>query len=439
MKTIVAVSTPIGAGAISIVRMSGEDCLKIAGKVFFCKEKIEPRKMILGNFRYKELSERCLMVYFKAPHSYTGEDIVEFQCHGGVVLTKEILSALLENGAVMAENGEFSKRAFLNGKMSLDSAEGVIDMINASSEAELKAGFKLMSGELKNKATEMQDIITDALASIDMTLDYPEHNDEAETIRIIKEKLEEVKENLTRLVDTKRAGELIKSGVNIALVGRPNVGKSSLLNALIGSERAIVTDIPGTTRDTVTETIVYKDIKFNFTDTAGVRESDNVVEKIGIDRALDAAKEADIVLLVLDGSVPKTAEDEKLLDLTKDYRRIIILNKMDKEQKTFIDGAIKISAQNKKNIDDVKEAIYNHFASGKLDTSGLIITNARQMEALTNALNFTNQAIAACENETADIVSFTLKEVWQELGKITGETEKESIIDAIFSKFCLGK
>lgn len=440
MKPIVAVSTPMGAGAISIVRLSGDGVLDIARKVFSCKQKIQPRLVALGTFSYNGIKERCLLVYFKAPHSYTGEDIVEFQCHGGELLTREVLKALVENGARLAENGEFTKRAFLNGKVSLDSAEGIIDVINAGTEAELKAGYNLMSGKLYSEVKALQDSITDELASIDMTLDYPEHDDEGETLAHTKGVLERVEKKLNELLSTASAGKLIKSGVNAIIVGKPNVGKSSLLNALLGEDRAIVTDIAGTTRDTITESISYKDIKINFIDTAGVHDSTNLVEQLGIDRTKKALESADIVLLMLDSSSKLTEEDRELLKLTENKKRIIILNKADKKKALEIpDKHILISAKNGENIERVKEEIYSTFASGTIDTSGLILTNVRHIEALESARKICRDAIGACEIHTPDIVSFMLKELWAELGKITGETETESIIDAIFSKFCLGK
>lgn len=440
MKPIVAVSTPVGAGAISIVRLSGDGALDIALKVFSCKQKIQPRLVTLGTFSYNGIKERCLLVYFKAPHSYTGEDIVEFQCHGGELLTREVLKALVENGARLAENGEFTKRAFLNGKVSLDSAEGIIDVINAGTEAELKAGYNLMSGKLYSEVKALQESITEELASIDMTLDYPEHDDEGETLAHTKGVLVEVEKKLNELLSTASAGKLIKSGVNAIIVGKPNVGKSSLLNALLGEDRAIVTDIAGTTRDTITESISYKDIKINFIDTAGVHDSTNLVEQLGIDRTKKALESADIVLLMLDSSSKLLEEDRELLKLTESKKRIIILNKADKKKALEIkDKYILISAKNGENIEKVKEEIYSTFASGTIDTSGLILTNVRHIEALESARKICEETIGACEIHTPDIVSFMLKELWAELGKITGETETESIIDAIFSKFCLGK
>lgn len=442
-KTIACISTPLGTGAISIIRVSGEKCLEIANKVFFCKNKqnIQPRILNLGDFIYKDTKDKCLMVFFKAPLSYTGEDMVEFQCHGGEFLAEHILIALLENGAVLAENGEFSKRAFLNGKLTLDKAEGIIDVINATSEAELKAGYRLLKGDLKNKVIELQNKLTTSLAKLEVTLDYPEFDDEQMATQDVQKSMQEILFEIENLLKTSVTGKVIKNGINIAIVGKPNVGKSSLLNALIGENRAIVTNIAGTTRDTITETINFNGMKFNFIDTAGIRESHDFVEKIGIERSVQSICEADLVLVVLDNSKPLEEEDKKLLELTKNSKRILILNKSDLGKTlNFKDVQfINTSAIKKENIEKIKQAIFDKVIDKKIDASGLILTNIRQITNLKQAQILSKETLQKAGTESTDILAFLVKSVWNELGKITGETEVETVIDEIFSKFCLGK
>ncbi|MEG1499919.1 MAG: tRNA uridine-5-carboxymethylaminomethyl(34) synthesis GTPase MnmE, partial [Clostridia bacterium] len=378
---------------------------------------------------------------FKAPFSYTGEDVVEFQCHGGDFLADNILNALIKSGATLAENGEFSKRAFLNGKISLDKAEAVIDIINAESEAELKAGYSLMSGQLKNKIVVLQNELTNCLAGIEVALDYPEHVIEYETMKRVKSKVSDVKEEIAEVLKGAESGKYIAYGINVAIVGRPNVGKSSLLNALIGQERAIVTNIEGTTRDTIKETVSHKGIKINFIDTAGLRKSEDEIEKIGIERSKKQFDEADLILFVLDFSSKISEEELEYIKLLKNKNYLIIINKSDKKQQLMLnfDEYLLISALKKENVELIKDKILDKIIKNKINFSGIVLSNARQIEALQNAEKFCEETVLICEKQSADIVSLLCKKVWNELGKITGETENENIIDAIFSKFCLGK
>ena len=302
-KTICAISTPLGNSAISIIRISGKKAVEIAKAFFVSKslnyEKIEPRKMYLGTFEYGNIKEKCLLVFFKAPFSYTGEDIVEFQIHGGEFLAKQILSALCEK-CNLASPGEFSKRAFLNGKISLDEAEGIIDVINAESDAELSSAYNLSTGKFNKKIVDFQNQITEILAKIEVALDYPEHDEELITTEEARKTLVQISSQLEELISNSASGQKLKNGVNIAIVGSPNVGKSSLLNALLGHDRAIVSSTAGTTRDTICETILYKGIKFNLTDTAGIRNEGDEIEQIGIERAKQEIDKADLILFVCD-------------------------------------------------------------------------------------------------------------------------------------------
>ncbi len=442
MKTIAQISTPLGSGGISVIRMSGKGSLQIALKFFTFKKEpkvLEPRHMYFGTINFKGFTEQCLMVYFKAPYSYTGEDVIEFQCHGGEYLTQQILKACLENGAVLAENGEFTKQAFINGKISLDEAESVIDMINATSDAELKANSKILKGELFKQISQIQKNIMDAIVNLEVSIDYPEHDDEALGIDNLQKVLQESKISLTKLSETANQGMVIRSGVNVAIIGKPNVGKSSLLNALLGEERAIVTNVKGTTRDVLKETINYKGLKINFIDTAGIHSSLDEVEQIGINKAKESVAESDIVLFVVDASKELDFEDKEIMNLCKNHKTITILNKIDiNENKTGLTG-IEISAKQLKNIDKIKDEIINLAVKGKIDFSGLIITNQRHLEAIKDALLQIDKALLECKNQTVDILDMLAKDIWKTLGKITGETENEDIISGIFAKFCLGK
>lgn len=453
-STIAAISTPIGTGGISIVRLSGKEALNIANKVFkanFKKQnnnnsdQIEPRKLYLGQFITENFKEKCLMVYFKNPNSYTGEDVVEFQCHGGVLIAKGILQTLLQNGAVLAQPGEFTKRAFLNGKLTLDEAEGVMDMINAESESEIRAGYNLLEGSLSKEIRELQDNITDMLAKIEVTLDYPEVDYEEQTASEVLEGLLSVKNKLVNIRNTSTTGMLIKNGTRVLILGKPNVGKSSLLNAMLNYERAIVTNIKGTTRDTIEETYVYNGVKFVLTDTAGVRESYDEVEKIGIEKAKSAINQSDVILLVLDASEDLSKEDKQIINLVKDKNTIVLLNKTDLSQKISekdlnFKTILKISALNKSGIDTLKQKIYDMVIDEQVLESNLLITNMRHLEVLDRAINQVNVAIDGINGGySLDLVSIDIKNLWLILGEITGLSNNEEIIDRIFSSFCLGK
>ena len=313
-KPIVAISTPLGRGAISIVRMSGKNSLQIALRFFHCKDKeIKPRYMYFGRLEMeKDTFEECLMVYFKAPFSYTGEDIVEFQIHGGILLAQKVLEKCLDNGCRPAEAGEFSKRAFMNGKITLDKAEAIIGEINAETEGELNSSLKITNGKLSERINKEQNELTNLLAEIEVAFDYPEHDYEEIVKEKIFAKLNEIKAQNDKLIEDSKSGKYLKNGINVALVGRANVGKSSILNSLLGEERAIVTEIEGTTRDNITESFFHKGVKINLIDTAGIRKTEDTVEKLGIQRSLNSIKNADIVLFIHDGSQNESVEEEKI-------------------------------------------------------------------------------------------------------------------------------
>lgn len=449
-KTICAISTPIGVGGISVVRMSGNDARNIASKVFekagVSVYEMEPRKLYLGTLHTKNFDEKCLMVYFKSPASYTGEDMVEFQCHGGVKLAYGVLDELVNNGAVLAEGGEFTKRAFLNGKLSLDEAEGVIDVINSESDSEIRAGYALMQGGLKSGVINLQGKLTDCLAKLEVSMDYPEEDLEEETKQDVAKELDEVKTALNELYSTSKTGMCIKNGTKLVILGKTNVGKSSLMNALLNYDRAIVTDIQGTTRDTLEEMYEYKGIKFSVTDTAGIRESNDVVESIGIEKSKKAINIADLILFVLDGSSELSDEDRQILELLSDKKNVlIVINKADlatKIDRTNLCQAniIEISAKNRLNIDTLKETIYNLVFDKNITSQSVILTNIRHINIVREAIDLINIAIDTLNlGVNLDLLSVDIKNVWLKLGEITGESEVEEIINTIFAKFCVGK
>ena len=438
-KAIVSLSTPLGKGAIGIVRMSGKDVLKIALKIFHCKEKnIKPRYMYFGKLEVeKNVFEECLMVYFKTPFSYTGEDVVEFQIHGGVLLAQKVVERCLENGCQMAEAGEFSKRAFLNGKITLDKAEAIIGEINAESEGELNSSLKITNGKLGRMVEDEQKTLTELLAEIEVSFDYPENDYE----EIVKDKVflkvKEIQEKNQNLIEVSNSGKYLKNGINVALVGRANVGKSSVLNALLGEERAIVTNIEGTTRDSLTESFFHNGVKINLIDTAGIRETNDAVEKLGIEKSLESIKKADIVLFIHDASEKESEEEKEIAKKLKNKKIINVVNKIDKKRiLAKLKDEVEISALEEKNINLLKNRIVSDVVS--IDLNTFVLTNERHIQILKSADKLMKEVLLLKE-ESLDVIAMLLKKVWAELGKITGNTENEDIISLIFSKFCLGK
>lgn len=449
MSTIAAISTPIGVGGISVIRLSGKDAKNIASKVF-CLSKIkdfdiEPRKMYLGEFKAENFNEKCMMVWFKAPYSYTGEDVVEFQCHGGTVIAKGVLDALINNGATLAGPGEFTKRAFVNGKLTLDEAEGVMDMINAESESEVRAGYNLLKGNLSKEIEKIQTQLTKMMAKIEVTLDYPENDYEEQTANETVEDLNKIIDRLQYLLDTSTTGQIVKNGSKVLILGKPNVGKSSLLNAILNYDRAIVTSIKGTTRDMLEETYTYKGVKFVLTDTAGLHEANDEVEKIGIEKAKEAINYADVMLIVLDATSPLTDEDKEILKFANNKNTIVVINKCETNKKLDLSEynfkhIIEVSALQKLGIEELKNEVYNLVIDENIVNSNLMITNLRHVEAIKKAIEYANDAINGIKQGiTLDVVSIDLKNLWLSLGEITGNNNNESIINEIFSGFCVGK
>ena len=428
-STIVALSTARGRSAIAVVRMSGDQAIDIAQK-FFSPFPKQPNMLKVGTLHTEYFDEHAMCVYFVAPHSYTGENSVEFHCHGGTAVCQAVIETCLKHGAVMAQNGEFSKRAFLNGKQNLTNAEGIIEMIEAETASAAKAGANLLENKLGKRVVELQNMLLDVLSSSEAALDYPEEDLELPTVASIKQTLRQVAQQLDDLLATSTLGKVAKYGIDVAIVGAPNVGKSSLLNALLNSDRAIVSDVRGTTRDTLTESVFYKDIKFNFVDTAGLHETTDRVEMEGIKRARRAADSADIVLNVTDDPT-----DRSVYPTVRPQIRVYNKSDLFETLPCCVDSLV-VSAK-RGEVDIIKETIYDMFSAGEIETSELLITNERHLSCLHRARKLVDDILQS--ETTLDIVSTAVRNLWETLGEITGTSAQEDIINNIYSKFCLGK
>ena len=443
-ENISAIATPAGKGGVAIIRISGKNPLSIAEKMFrpVGKTKVpdfEPYRMYPGRIDGGNFDDYGLCVYFKAPASYTGEDIVEFQCHGGENVARGILKQTFRLGAKPAGKGEFTKRAFLNGKLSLASAEGIADMINGESDAEVKAGFLLYSEQLTKKVCEIQSELKTLLAGIDVSVDYPEEDVEEQHVAELSVELESLRARIAEMTATYAVGKKIKSGVTVAICGKPNTGKSSLLNKLLGYEKAIVSDLAGTTRDAVEGALEIHGRKFNLYDTAGVRESGDKIENIGIERAESIIRSADVAVFVADLSEGMDEEDGKVLEMIKNKPLIKVFNKTDlTNDETLTDADVHTSAVTGQGIEKLKELLYEKGFGARSEDAAFLIEE-RHYEALTRAEERLRSAITACETQPLDLIGIDVKEAWDALGEITGETATEAIIEEIFSKFCVGK
>lgn len=449
-ETIVSISTPLGKGAIAVIRMSGEKSLQYALQVFHSKnltsENVKPRYMYFGKLEISEnLFEECLMVYFKAPFSYTGEDVVEFQVHGGVLIAQKVLQTCLQTGVRLAEAGEFSKRAFINGKITLDKAEAIIGEINAETDGELKSSLQVTNGKLAKLISEQQERLKYLLAEIEVGMDYPDETDELDLHLDIKNRVQEIFNKIDILLQQAESAKFLKNGINVVLVGKTNVGKSSVMNALLGQDRAIVTDIQGTTRDSITESFMYRGMKINLIDTAGIRETNDVVENIGIEKSKQSLEISDLVLLVLDGSEKLTVQDREILELIKDKAFISVVNKTDKKRVVEKQAnEIEVSALKNKNVEDLKQMIVDAVIENEIDFNSLVLTNERHVDVLKSAKSALEDILKLEADKLQrplplEVIAVQAKKAWKILGKITGNTENEDIINLIFSKFCLGK
>lgn len=452
--TIAAISTSPGIGGIGIIRMSGEDCFQILEKIFKPKnkqsiEKIKGYTMKFGKIVDKDnIIDEVLVSYFKSPKSYTSENMCEINSHGGIVIMNKILDLCIKNGANLAEPGEFTKRAFLNGRIDLSQAEAVIDIINAKTDKEAEVSLKQLEGSLSEKIEKIRKIVISVMADIEATIDYPEYDLEEVTNAKIIKVLDEVDILLESLEKSFYNGKILREGISTAIIGRPNAGKSSLLNLILNEERAIVTDIEGTTRDTIEEFISIDGIPLKIIDTAGIRNAKDEVEKIGVEKAMDIAKRSDIIIAIFDSSKKLNEEDKKILELLKDKNAIILLNKIDLEKVIKVDEfkeinkpVIEISTKTKEGIDKLYEEISKMFKLKEIANDGeTIVSNVRHKNIIINSRRNLEKARETINNNMPiDIISTYLKEIIEELGKITGETVTDDVITEIFSKFCLGK
>lgn len=442
LDNITAIATPLSPSGVAVIRISGDSPLEIAEKMFKPSAKINvkdftPNVMYPGEILAEDFKDFGLCVFFKGPKSFTGEDTVEFHSHGGVAITKGILQKILSLGARLAERGEFTKRAFMNGKLSLSSCEGLIDMINSESVSSIKAGYALYRERLTNTVIELQDVLLDSLAEIDADMDFPEEDLEAVSRENVKEALKKVTLKLESLISTFKQGRILKNGVKVAIVGKPNTGKSSLLNALLNYDKAIISSIAGTTRDIVEGSIDINGVRFNFLDTAGIRESQDSIESIGVELSKKTLASSDIVLFLIDGA-NYTKEDKEVYDMVKDYNHITVLNKIDVKDNSDVKCDVKISALNKTNVDNLSKMLYDK-AVGEIDINQDFLCEERHLIALKNAKEKLDFAIMQIDTMPLDLVSIDIKSAWDSLGEITGKTATEEIINNIFSKFCVGK
>ena len=445
--TIVAISTSVGEGAISIIRLSGHDALNIASKVF-TKDltKVDSHTIHYGFITSNnEKIDEVLVSVMKAPKTFTREDIVEINCHGGIATTNKVLEVLLENGARLAEPGEFTKRAFLNGRIDLLEAEATMDLISSKAESARKISINTLTGETSNSIKNLRSELVKIISNIEVNIDYPEYEDiEVLTNESILPDIKKFKEKLEEIIKKSEDSKVIKEGIRVGIIGRPNVGKSSLLNSLLEEEKAIVTDVPGTTRDIVEGSLIVSGIPLNIIDTAGIRKTEDTVEKIGVEKSLKIIDTSDLLIYILNNNEEITEEEKEILEKTKNKKRIIVVNKIDlktKLNKKLLDSYIEISVKENIGIDKIKDEIKRLFNIGEISTNDMTyLSNARSIALLKKSLNNINDAINEINNNNPiDIVELSLKESWNNLGEVIGETYTDELLDELFSRFCLGK
>ena len=447
---IVAISTALGKGAISIVRLSGKGCIELVNKCFKGKDLTNVDSHTI-NYGYivdnDNVIDQVLVSVMKEPKTYTKEDVVEINCHGGIAATNKILELMILNGARLAEPGEFTKRAFLNGRIDLVEAEAVMDLINSKTEKARVQSINQLEGRLTGIIRKFRQELLELLANIEVNIDYPEYEDiEEVTIVNIKDKVKQMKESLNNIIKESETRKIIKEGINIAIVGKPNVGKSSILNKLLGENKAIVTDIAGTTRDIVEGSITLNGIQLNFIDTAGIRDTEDIVEKYGVEKSIDEINKADLVIFVLNNNEELTNDDIELINIIKDKKYITVINKKDLEKKIDISkydlkNIIYSDTVSMDGIEDLKKKIIELFNLEEIESNDIdIFTSTRQITLAKECLPILNDVENGIKNNVpVDMVSIDIKRIWTILGEILGENYSEELIDQLFSQFCLGK
>ena len=454
--TIAAIATSPGEGGIGIVRISGNKSLEVVESIFksMSNKKIgdyNPRTLVYGHiFKENEIIDEVLVSYMKKPYTYTKEDVIEINCHGGFISVKKILELILSNGVRLADAGEFTKRAFLNGRIDLSQAEAVIDIIKAKTDLSYNIAQSQLEGNLSGEIKKLRNKVTEILAHVEVSIDFPEEDIEHITYDTLYNKSLELKKEIINLYETSESGKILRDGLKTVIIGKPNVGKSSLLNAILKESRAIVTDVPGTTRDVIEEFVNIKGIPLKIIDTAGIRETEDIVEKIGVEKSKEFFEKADLVILMLDASSELTEEDIEILSKLENKKVITLINKTDLPSK--IDEGIikkyvqenriiKISALEKIGIDKLEDEIANMVYMGKVtQQSSVIITNVRHKDALSKAINSLSDAIRGIEDRLPlDFVEVDFKNIWSYLGEVSGDTVSEDLLDTIFRDFCIGK
>lgn len=451
--TISAISTAYGEGGIGIVRMSGSRSYEILSDIFDNIDKVENRKLTYGHIRDPRdgrTVDEVLVAYMKAPHTYTGEDVVEINCHGSMVALRKILDVTLKEGASLAEKGEFTKRAFLNGKIDLSQAEAVIDLIKASSSSGFDVALSQLDGSFGKNISEIRQKLVDILVDITVNIDYPDEDIEEIVYENLRENIFKIKEDIDYLINTSDTGRILKDGIKIAIIGKPNVGKSSLMNRLLMENRAIVTDIPGTTRDVIQENMMIRNIPVILIDTAGIRETDDKIEKIGIEKSKETFNDADLILFLLNSGDAITDEDYSIMNRVANKNVLVLLNKSDMDRKIETDRIKEIlgdktfldtSMETGQGVEELKDIIEKMVYKGNLkQDNSLIVTNARHLNLLRDASAFLEDSLKSIEsNQPLEFIEIDVKNTYDDLGAILGEEVGDDILNEVFSRFCLGK